>query len=155
METQSFPYWSFIKGREQGGGSTWYLVWGDFSCQSPFEGASWDSQFFGGQEREEGKANLCKYFLLHFPFTTKSSTTWINSISLASWSKPLCFKENSYQTHAKIIHFSVFGTNWTRLSWPNRLTNKKKCKTLSTYEFAVCRELKPDDFHVCFLSFFQ
>lgn len=155
METQSFLYWSSIKNREQGDGSTLHLVWGDLSYQSPFERASWVSQFFSGQESGEGKANLCKYFLLFFPFTTKSSTTWINSISLASWSKPLCFKENWYHTHPKIKHFSAFGTNWTRLSWPNRLTNKKKLKTSGTCEFAVHRELKPYYFLSCFLRFFS
>lgn len=49
--------------------------------------------------------------------------------------------------------FQCFGTNWNRLSWPNRLTKKSALKILSTYDFAVHRELEPDDFHEYFLSF--
>lgn len=140
---------------EQGGGSAWYFLWvicPDSPLQKGFAGIP--SYLAGKKERRERPifANIFYYFFLsplNLPHFELIQFLWHPG------QNSLCFKENSYQTHAKIVHFTVFGTNQTRLSWPNRLTNKKKLKPLCTYRFAVHRELEPNDFHVCLLSCFQ
>lgn len=156
MEIRTIFYWSSIKSREQAGDSTWYLVWGDLVCQSPFKKASWDSQFFAGQEIEEGKANLHKYFLSLFPFITSLPQLELIQFLGQILDKTHCVSRKICIKPMPKLYISVFfDTNWSRLSWPNRLTNKKKLKHLSTCGFAVHRGLKPDDFHVCFLRVFS
>jgi len=106
MESKSFLYWPFIKGKEAA-----VISIGAICPASPLlkslAGLCSCLVFFGGHEGETGKANLCRYFLFLFPFTTKSSLTEINSAALASWSKPLY----SRQIHIKptpTLYISVF-----------------------------------------------